>query len=183
MQGTFKDCNEKLTEENFRKFVIKEATKKCRFASEFIREEVYSGSKPRKVIEKILELKERGVPGQFKGILDDEADELLDVSESLEELGEEEEEKGIGYKIKLFLGFAKEMEDGEIERLELSKERLETSIKSLSRLVDELPEDTAKAILKEQVADLERQKEDIESLIEQKHKKSKGLLRLFGLFG
>lgn len=59
----------------------------------------------------------------------------------------------------------------------------ETSISSLSRLADEVPDNIAKAILKAQVEELERQKDDMEGLIEQKEKKSKGLLRLFGLFG
>ncbi|MEK6949307.1 MAG: hypothetical protein AABX34_03735 [Nanoarchaeota archaeon] len=46
-----------------------------------------------------------------------------------------------------------------------------------------MPNEISKAILKEQVAELERQKEDLESLIKQKQKKASGLLRLFGLFG
>jgi len=174
-------CSKKLTEDNFREFVIREAKERCKFADQFIRQETYSGSMPRRVVEKILELKERGVPGEFRGILDEEADDLLDVSVSLEELGQEEEEKGIFYKMKLFLGFAREIEEGEIERLELSKERLEISINSLSKLAEQVPDEIG-AILIVQVGELERQKEDIESLIEQKKKKSKGLLRLFGLF-
>jgi len=183
MEGASAKCNEKLNEQNFREFVLKEAKNRCRFAEQFIFEEVYSGNKPRKVMEKILQLRELGVPGEFRGILEDEADDLLDVSKSLEELGNEEEGKGFGYKIRLFLGFAKDIEDDEIRRLGLSKDRLETSITSLSRLADIISDETAKAILIEQVAELERQKEDIDDLIESKVKKSKGLLRLFGLFG
>jgi len=96
---------------------------------------------------------------------------------------ESEESKGFGYKIKLFLGFAKEIEESEVKNLEMSKQRLETSIKSLAALSEEMPNEISKAILKEQVAELERQKEDLESLIKQKQKKAKGLLQLFGLFG
>ena len=94
-----------------------------------------------------------------------------------------EESKGVGYKIKLFLGFAKESEDAEIKNLGSSKQRLETSISSLSKLAEQIPHEISKSILKEQVAELERQKEDIDNLIKQKEKKAKGLLRLFGLFG
>ena len=96
---------------------------------------------------------------------------------------ESEESKGFGYKIKLFLGFAKETEEGEIKKLESSKQRLETSIRSLGKLAEEIPDEISKAILKEQVAELERQKEDINALIKQKQRKASGLLRLFGLFG
>lgn len=181
MEGISEQCSGKLTEENFRAFIVKEAKKRCRYADIFLREEIYSGSKPQKVIEKILSLKEAGVPGEFKGILDEEAEGLLGVSEDLRVLGEKEEEKGFAYKLKLFLGFAKEIEDGEIERLQLSKERLETSIASLSRLAEQVPDEVAAEILKEQAAELERQKRDIDSLIEQKQKKANGLLRLFGL--
>lgn len=181
-EGTLDECKEKLTQENFRKFILKEAKKRCKYADRFLMEEIYSGDKSKKVIEKILSLIEVGVPGEFRGILDEEADDLLEVSDSLEELGEEEASKGIGYKLRLFLGFAKQIEEDEITRLELSKERLETSIVSLSKLAENIPDEVAAIILKEQVAELQRQKEDIDSFIEQKKKKSKGLLRLFGLF-
>ncbi|MBI2134500.1 hypothetical protein HYU09_00785 [Candidatus Woesearchaeota archaeon] len=180
--GISERCEERLTESNFREFIIKEAKKRCKFAEQYFKESVYS-NKPRQVVEKILELKQRGVPGEFTGILDEEANGLLEVSDSLEELGQREEEKSLGYKIKLFLGFAKEMEESEIQSLERSKQSLESSIKSLSSLADQVTDENAKAILKAQVADLERQMQDINGLIEQKEKKSKGLLRLFGLFG
>lgn len=183
MEGVSEQCSEKLTEENFRAFIIKEAKKRCKYADMLLKEEIYSGSKPQKVIEKILSLREAGVPGEFKGVLDEEAEGLSGVSEDLRDLGQKEGEKGFGYKVKLFLGFAKEIEDGEIQRLESSKERLETSINSLNRLAGEISDEVAGEILKEQAAELERQKADIESLIEQKQKKAKGLLRLFGLFG
>ena len=74
-------------------------------------------------------------------------------------------------------------EEGEIKSLEASKQRLETSIKSLGKLAEEMPNDITKSILKEQVAELERQKDDLENLIKQKQKKAKGLLGLFGLLG
>jgi hypothetical protein len=181
--GISEQCREKLTEDNLRNYIIKKAEARCKSADQFIRETVYSGSQPKKVVQKILQLKEKGVPGQFRGILDEEAGSLLDVSENLEELGKEEEGKGVGYKIRLFLGFAKDLEDGEIQRLQQSRQRLETSISSLGKLAEKVQDDIARSILIAQVGELERQKADIEDLIEQKEKKAKGLLRLFGLFG
>ena len=53
----------------------------------------------------------------------------------------------------------------------------------LGTLAEQIEDDVLSDILKEQVAELERQKQDIDELIIQKEKKSKGLLRLFGLFG
>ncbi|MEK6869311.1 MAG: hypothetical protein AABX74_03725, partial [Nanoarchaeota archaeon] len=136
-----------------------------------------------KVVEKLLELTGSDVSGEYKYIIEDKANDLLEASESIDDVQESEESKGFGYKLKLFLGFAKDIENSEIKSLEMSKQRLETSIKSLGALSEEMPNEISKAILKGQVAELERQKEDLESLIKQKQKKAKGLLRLFGLFG
>lgn len=259
MEGLADDCREKMTEENFRNFIIKEAEKKCKFVpflkkkdfSEYDKMEVtlavmdtitqdeieklksimvyleekyklegkiimegiinpndfkelerfsfvidaklhppesergsvIANLNPERVVEKLMELRDTEVPSEYRYLIEDEANDILEVSDDLDEIKEKEEGKGIGYKIRLFLGLAKEMEDGEIEKLELSRQRLETSITSLSRLAEEVPDDIAKSILKAQVEDLERQKEDMDDLIKQKQKKSKGLLSLFGLFG
>ena len=130
-----------------------------------------------------MDLSNGDVSTEYKYIIEDKASDILNASESLKEVKDSEESKGIGYKIKLFLGFAKKTEQDEITRLGLSKARLETSIKTLSKLADEIPDDIAKSILKAQVEELEKQKEDIDSLIAQKEKNSKGLIRLFGLLG
>ena len=89
-------------------------------------------------------------------------------------------EKGIGYKFRLFFGLAKKAEQEEIRQLSESKEKLQNSIQTLAKLTDEVSSDIVKAVLKEQVENLIRQKEDIDTLIKSKEKKSKGL---FGLFG
>ncbi len=264
-KGLAKECREKVTEENFRDFIIREAEKRCRFmpfmekkdfskyekmeivlaaldtigeeevskikavvenlnkkyeadgriifeglinpnkfndlkqlgfivgaklnapesseTAKARKESIIAGLNPEKVVEKLLELSGSDVPSEYKYIIEDKANDILEASESIDEVEESEESKGLGYKIKLFLGFAKDIEDSEIKSLEMSKQRLETSIKSLGKLAEEIPNEISKAILKEQVAELERQKEDIDSLIKQKQKKANGLLRLFGLFG
>ncbi len=266
MEGIASECREKVTEDNFRKFIISEFEKKCKFMPYMKQEQDFSkydkmeivlavldtvteedvskvsaivenlekkyeqdgkiiyggairpsdfsklkelsfivGAKlnapesseiskerkesilskldPSKVVEKLLELTGSDVSGEYKYIIEDQANDILEASESINDVQKSEESRGFGYKIKLFLGFAKDAEESEIKNLKASKERLETSIKSLSKLAEELQDDITKAILKEQVAELERQKEDIGSLIKQKEKKAKGLLRLFGLFG
>jgi len=138
---------------------------------------------PQRVVEKLLEIRDTGISSEYKYLIEDKASDLLEASDEIDEVEESEDSKGFAYKIRLFLGFAKDIEDGEIEILIRSKNRLETSISTLSKLVDTIPDDIAKAILKAQVEDLERQKADMDDLIESKQKKSKGLLRLFGLFG
>ena len=265
MQGLGGQCREKMTEENFRGFMIKEAEKKCRFkdyvkkkdfskydkmevviavvdtaAEEDIskiksiveglqkkyeidgkiiyegdmdpnsfgelknlnfivdaklnapessetakttKESIISELDPGKVVEKLLALRDSDVSSEYKYIIEDKANDILKASESINNVQESEESRGFGYKLKLFLGFAKDAEESEIKSLELSMQRLETSIKSLGKLSEEIPNEISKSILKEQVAELERQKEDIDGLIKQKEKKSNGLLRLFGLLG
>ena len=147
------------------------------------KESIIAGLNPEKVVEKLLELSGSDVSSEYKYLIEGEANDILEASESIDEVEASEESKGFGYKLKFFLGFAKDSEESEIKSLEASKQRLETSIKSLGRLAEEIPNDISKAILKEQVAELERQKEDIDALIKQKQKKANGLLRLFGLFG
>ena len=264
-QGLAKECREKITEESFRNFIIREAEKKSKFmpymekkdfskyekmevvlavvdtvgeeeiskikaivenlekkdevdgkiifeglinpnefnklkelsfivgaklnapeSSETAKERkasIIAGLNPEKVVEKLLELTSSDVSSEYKYLIEGEANELLEASESIDKVEESEESKGIGYKIKLFLGLAKEIEESEVKNLEMSKGRLETSIKSLGKLAEEMPNDITKSILKEQVAELERQKDDLENLIKQKQKKAKGLLGLFGLLG
>jgi hypothetical protein len=266
MEGLASECDERMTEENFRAFIIKESDKHCKFVpflkknndfgkydkmeitlavldtitdeeisklglivedlnrkfeldgriilegimdpNKFVeikrlnfvvdaklnapessdrsrgrKEELISRLDPQRVVEKLLELRDTDVSSEYRYLIEDQASDILDVSDEIGELEEREDSKGIGYKLKLFLGFAKEAEESEITNLRRSKDRLEASIVSLSKLSDEVPDDIAKSILKAQVEDLERQKLDMDDLINQKVKKSKGLLQLFGLFG
>lgn len=147
------------------------------------KESIISRLDPERVVEKLLELRDTDVSSEYKYLIEDEASDILDVSDDLNELSQSEESKGLGYKIKLFLGFAKDMEENEVKQLEASMQRLETSIASLSKLAEQVPDDIAASILKAQVEELERQKADIDDLIKSKEKKAKGLLQLFGLFG
>tara|TARA_Y100000310_G_scaffold345464_1_gene465275 strand:+ start:329 stop:1669 length:1341 start_codon:yes stop_codon:yes gene_type:complete len=145
--------------------------------------EIISRLDPQRVVEKLLEIRETDISSEYKYLVEDRASDLLEASDEIDEVEESEESKGLGYKIKLFLGFAKDSEESEIQSLERSKQRLETSISTLSQLVDTIPDDIAKAILKAQVEDLEMQKADMDDLIKSKQRKAAGLLRLFGLFG
>jgi hypothetical protein len=145
--------------------------------------EIISRLDPLRVVEKLLEIRDTDISSEYKYLVEDRASDLLEASDEIDEVEESEGSRGFAYKIKLFLGFAKDAEESEIESLEMSKERLETSITTLSGLIDTIPDDIAKAILTAQVEDLERQKADMDDLIESKRKKAAGLLRLFGLFG
>lgn len=129
---------------------------------------------------KLASLRDSDVPKEYLYIIEDKASEVIDVSDKLEEIEKKEEQKGLGYKIRLFLGMAKKAEEAEIKQLEEGKSKLKGSVEALTKLIDEVPSDVAKAILKEQVESLGRQQEEIEVLIETKEKKSKGLLGIFG---
>ena len=129
---------------------------------------------------KLVSLRDSDVPSEYLYIIEDKASEVLDVSDELEEIEKKEEQKGLGYKIRLFLGLAKKAEQEEIKQLKDSNNKLSTSIEVLAKLIDEVPSDVAKAILKEQVENLKQQQEEIEVLVEVKAKKAKGW---FGIFG
>lgn len=129
---------------------------------------------------KLASLRDSDVPDEYLYIIEDKASEVLDVSDELEEIERKDEQKGLGYKIRLFLGLAKAAEQQEVKQLGESNEKLKKSIETLTKLVDEVPSDVAKAILKEQVENLMQQQGSIEILIETKEKKAKGLLGIFG---
>ncbi len=145
-----------------------------------VKTKIVSGEKFKEAASKLISLRDSDVPSEYLYIIEDKASEVLNVSEDLHEIGQKELEKGFFYKISLFLGIAKKAEQEEIKKLGENKERLETSITTLTKLIDEIPSDVAKAILKEQVENLQQQSEDIGVLIEAKQKKAKGLLGLFG---
>lgn len=129
---------------------------------------------------KLVSLRDSDVPKKYLYIIEDKASDVLNVSDELEEIEKKEDKKGFGYKLRLFLGLAKRAEQEEIKQLGESKEKLKNSIEVLTKLIDEIPSDVAKVILKEQVENLKEQQEDIEVLIETKEKKAKGF---FGIFG
>jgi len=227
MEGLASECSQRMTEENFRAFIIKEAEKHCRFVP-FIREKnfekydkmevilavfdtiseeeieelrkivenlnkkfeldgkiIFGGMikpnkfgelrrlnyivnaklnapesserakarkeelifriNPKSVIEKLLEVRNTDIPSEYRYLIEDKASDILEISDDLDEVAEKEKGKGLAYKFKLFLGFAKDLEEGEIKILEHSRQRLETSIKSLGRLAEEVPDTIAKA--------------------------------------
>ncbi|MEK6983915.1 MAG: hypothetical protein AABX33_05055 [Nanoarchaeota archaeon] len=145
-----------------------------------VKARIVAGQKAEEAASKLVSLRDSDVPSEYLYIIEDKASEVLDVSDDLEEIEKKDEQKGMGYKIKLFLGLAKRAEQEEIKQLEGSKEKLRGSIEALAKLIDEVPNDVARAILKEQVESLKNQQGEIEVLIETKEKKSKGF---FGMFG
>ncbi len=141
---------------------------------------IVARQKVKGVAGELMSLRESDVPSEYIYIIEDEADDILNVSDELKEIEIKEGEKGFGYKIRLFLGLAKKSEKKEIIQLENSKEKLSESIEKLKKLVDEIPSDIAKAVLNEQVKELKTQQQEIESLIKSKQKKAKGFLSIFG---
>ena len=145
-----------------------------------VKGKIVAGQKTEEIAGKLASLRDSDVPSEYLYIIEDKASDVLNVSGSLEEIGKKEEQKGRGYKIRLFLGLAKAAEQQEVKQLSESKDKLQNSIETLTKLIDEVPSDVAKAVLKEQVENLKKQQAEIEVLIETKEKKAKGL---FGLFG
>ena len=148
--------------------------------SKDVKEKLVASQKAEDTASKLASLRDSNVPSQYLYIIEDKANDVLNVSNNLGDLEKKDEQKGIGYKMKRFLGLAKQAEQDEIKQLQESKSKLQNSIDTLTKLIDDVPSDVAKAILKEQVESLKKQKDDIQVLIDSKEKKSKGF---FGLFG
>jgi len=145
-----------------------------------VKEGIVASSKVEEAASKLASLRDSNVPAEYLYIIEDKASDVLNVSENLGNIEKKQEEKGFGYKIKLFLGLAKAAEQEEIRQLEESNSKLQGSIDTLTKLADEVPNDVAKAVLKEQVEKLKEQQADTKILIGTKEKKAKGL---FGVFG
>jgi len=140
-----------------------------------VKAKIVAGQKAEVAASRLVSLRDSDVPAEYLYIIEDKASDVLDVSDSLEEIEKKDEQKGIGYKVRLFLGLAKKAEEVEIKQLSESNDKLKNSIETLAKLIDEVPSDVAKVILKEQVENLKQQQADIEVLIETKTKKAKGL--------
>lgn len=136
--------------------------------------------KPEEVAKNLIALRDIEVPKELQYLIDEKADELIDVSKDIDEIKTKEEKKGFGYKIKLFLGLAKKAEESEINELKANIAKLENSIESLAKVSEQLTDAVAKAVIIEQIDSLKEQRQDIEKLISKKEKKAKGL---FGMFG
>ncbi len=134
----------------------------------------------KKVVVKLASLRESNIPDEFVYLIEDNAAEVLDASESFDEVAEKESNKGFGYSLKRFFGLAKKAEESEIAQLRQSREKLDKSIEGLQKLQGEVPDDVVKAVLNEQVELLQEQKGDIEKLIVEKESKAKGLFSIFG---
>ncbi len=145
-----------------------------------VKEGIVSGEKVEEAASKLVSLRDSDVPKEYLYIIEDKASDIVDVSDELEEQEKIEESKGLGYKLKRFLGLAQKQELEEIGQLNNNIEKLSNSITVLSKVAEEVPSDVAKAIIKEQIESLKEQKEDISELIETKEKKAKGFLALFG---
>ena len=141
---------------------------------------IVTRAKVEETVSKLISLRDSNVPSEYLYVIEDKASEVLNVSDSLGDIEKKEESKGLGYKIKLFLGLAKKAEQEEINQLQNSNSKLQNSIETLTRLIDEVPSEVAKTILKEQVDNLKKQQAEIEQLIKTKEKKAKGLAGIFG---
>jgi len=145
-----------------------------------VKTKIVEGQKAGEAASKLVSLRDTDLPNQYLYIIEDKASDILNVSEQLNEIDKKEGQKGIGYKVRRFLGFARNAEQEEIKQLQGNKDKLQNSIETLAKLADEVPADVAKAILKEQVENLKKQQQDIGTLIQAKEKKAKGLLGIFG---
>ena len=148
--------------------------------SKEVKEKLVASRKVEDSANKLASLRDSDVPSQYLYIIEDKANDVLNVSDKLGEIEKKEDEKSVGYKMKRFLGLARQAEQDEIKQLQESKSKLQNSIETLTNLVDEVPSDVAKSILKEQVENLKKQQDDLQVLIDSKEKKAKGF---FGIFG
>lgn len=144
-----------------------------------VKAKIVARQKVEEIATELVSLRDSDVPDEYLYLIEDQASDVLNVSDELEEIEKKDEEKGFGYKLKLFLGLARAAEKEEIKQLDESKAKLSASIEVLAKLAEEVPSDVAKAILKEQVENLQAQHDEIEVLIETKEKKSNGLWGIF----
>ncbi len=144
--------------------------------SEEVKTAEVADQKVAKAVGKLVSLRDSDIPEEYLYIIEDKASDILDASENVNRLEETETAKGNWYKFMRWLGLKAKQEKQEIEQLRLNANKLEEAVSALRKLQGEVPNDVARAILKEQVENLESQKASLTAMVGDKEKKAEGIL-------
>ena len=138
--------------------------------SEEVKTAIVAGNRVAETVGELVSLRDSDVPGEYLYLIEDEASVVLDAGTEVEEIVEKESAKGGWYKLMRWLGLRAKQEREEAAQLMGNAKKLEEAIAALRKLSDEVPSDVAKAVLKEQVINLESQKASIDAMIAAKGK-------------
>ncbi|MFA6048784.1 MAG: hypothetical protein WC792_02450 [Candidatus Micrarchaeia archaeon] len=126
-----------------------------------------------------LEASKGLVPDELKPWLGVEQDRLLNVTDSLQQIGKTDSEKGAIYQFQWLLGMTAQREKDEAQKLGEQESKLNQSIASLEQLSERVDDVTVKAAMQEQVKELKARQENIRSMAREREKFSSGILSLF----
>lgn len=115
------------------------------------------------------------VKEEYKIVLDEKAEETLDVEKKADELEKAEEEKGLGYKLKWLFGQTKEIEEAEAAQLEEQASKLDETIQALASVAADLDNEQAKTAISAQITFLEQRRDELREMAAKKHERAGGL--------
>lgn len=115
------------------------------------------------------------VKDEYKVVLDEKAEETLDVEKKTDELEKAEEEKGVGYKLKWFFGQTKEIEEAEATQLEEQASKLDEAIQALTAVTADLDNEQAKTAISAQITFLEQRRDELRAMASKKLERAGGL--------
>ncbi len=128
-----------------------------------------------------LEASKAFAPSDVKPWLSSEQDKLAQVTDEVASVRDSDEQKDVGYKLTWFLGMQAQREKEEAAKLAGQTEKLDKTISSLESLAGQAEDLTLKAALQEQVAQLRKQREELQAMAKQKQDGAGGLLSIIGL--
>ncbi len=116
----------------------------------------------------------------YKPWVEGEQSKIIDVASEVQELSEEENQRGMGYAVSKFFGGQVKQEKEDAARLEAQVTQLENTIENLKTITENLEDSTSQTALMAVITDLEKQKEDVASQVEAKRNGAAGLMSIFG---
>lgn len=156
-----------VTEDQIRAVMIEHGRRLCKFQEFRGKDEV---------VGKLLEVRgEFGEETEVQLAVDEEAEDLVEVKEEVEEI----ENKGVGYRFRRFVGLAAEQERQDATKLDESAAKLRESSQLLRDLAETSESTSAASVLLEQAINLENEAESLEALADEKVDRANGIWSIF----
>ncbi|MBI5884486.1 hypothetical protein HZB89_00125 [archaeon] len=122
------------------------------------------------------------IGGELKPWLEGEQSRLIDVTENVNAVQESDKQKDIIYALTKLIGMQQQREQQESDKLLAQVSKLDATISSLKALVGQVEDETVKATLNAQIADLEARRNEIKDSAVAKQSGASGIFSFLASF-
>lgn len=147
--------------------------------SKDVKSDLVSGDNPRKVVEKLLDLKNDGLSDEYRFLIEEEADKILRISDNLDDAINLD--KGFLDKVRELFGSDKAKNE-EKDKLNAVSNDLDSSINDLEKLSYDISDEIIKSELIKQITELKNQKGRIREYLEQSDFEPRFIKRILNFF-